>query len=91
MRRVLIYRHFPGLKVTFYNCFTYANFHPSRFSLTIRQQPGQARISATNERDRRPVDPPPILQIKLEDATSRETQQVYIIDYNAFILTLKPY
>ncbi|KAG2219797.1 hypothetical protein INT45_001129 [Circinella minor] len=47
---------------------------PSRFSLAIRQQPVQTRQSTTSERDRRPVDPPPILQIKLVDATLRETQ-----------------
>ncbi|KAI7876432.1 hypothetical protein K492DRAFT_198479 [Lichtheimia hyalospora FSU 10163] len=47
---------------------------PSRFSLTIRQQPVQTRQSTTNERDRRPVDPPPIVQIKLEDAVAQEIQ-----------------
>ena len=55
-----------------YYYYYYYNF--SRFSLAIRQQPVQTRQSTTSERDRRPVDPPPILQIKLVDATLRETQ-----------------
>ncbi|KAI8370138.1 hypothetical protein EDC96DRAFT_503193 [Choanephora cucurbitarum] len=33
------------------------------FELKIRQQPIQARINTTNDRDRRPLDPPPIIQI----------------------------
>ncbi|KAG0176417.1 hypothetical protein DFQ29_006165 [Apophysomyces sp. BC1021] len=47
---------------------------PSRFSLDIRQQPVQTRQSTSSEKDRRPIDPPPIVQIKLENPTSQETQ-----------------
>ncbi|KAI1315742.1 hypothetical protein EDD11_000392 [Mortierella claussenii] len=44
----------------------------SNYVLSIRQQPLQAKVCGAKERDRRPIDPPPIVQIKLADpATDR--------------------
>ena len=40
---------------------------PSRYKLSIRQQPIAARACGFGERDRRVVDPPPILQLTLAD------------------------
>ncbi|MCJ1475274.1 hypothetical protein MMC13_003936 [Lambiella insularis] len=40
---------------------------PSRYRLTIRQQPIAARACGQGERDRRTIDPPPILQLTLTD------------------------
>lgn len=61
-----------------------------RLILKIRQQPVQTRLSTNNERgtlfnqkctvftnaclDRRPLDPPPIVQIELENSNLQETQ-----------------
>lgn len=39
----------------------------SRYRLTIRQQPIAARACGFGERDRRVIDPPPILQLSLAD------------------------
>ncbi|KAJ5661746.1 uncharacterized protein N7477_009362 [Penicillium maclennaniae] len=39
----------------------------SRYHLHIRQQPLAARACGAGDRDRRPVDPPPIVQILLSD------------------------
>jgi hypothetical protein len=39
----------------------------TRYRLSIRQQPIAARACGHGERDRRVVDPPPILQLSLED------------------------
>jgi hypothetical protein len=39
----------------------------SRFRLHIRQQPVAARACAAGEKDRRPIDPPPILQLLAVD------------------------
>ncbi|GKZ36235.1 hypothetical protein AbraIFM66950_007232 [Aspergillus brasiliensis] len=39
----------------------------SRYHLFIRQQPIAARACGAGDRDRRPVDPPPILQLLLTD------------------------
>lgn len=39
----------------------------SRYHLSIRQQPIAARACGAGDRDRRPVDPPPILQMLLTD------------------------
>ncbi|CAO0796742.1 unnamed protein product [Mucor circinelloides] len=47
---------------------------PERFVLKIRQQPVQTRLSTHNERDRRPLDPPPIVQIELDNSNPQETQ-----------------
>ncbi|KAF9928000.1 hypothetical protein BGZ65_006475, partial [Modicella reniformis] len=43
---------------------------PSKYVLIIRQQPQRAKICGVKERDRRPIDPPPIVQIKLSDPTT---------------------
>ncbi|CAO3589514.1 unnamed protein product [Absidia cylindrospora] len=45
-----------------------------RLSLIFRQQPIQARFSTSNERDRKPIEPPPIIQIQLKDGSSQEMQ-----------------
>ncbi|KAF9433189.1 hypothetical protein BGZ76_009768 [Entomortierella beljakovae] len=42
----------------------------SKYLLVIRQQPRQAKVCGSKDRDRRPIDPPPIIQIKLSDPTS---------------------
>ncbi|KAF9181441.1 hypothetical protein BGZ51_005433 [Haplosporangium sp. Z 767] len=39
----------------------------SKYMLVIRQQPQRAKVCGLKERDRRPIDPPPIVQIKLTD------------------------
>lgn len=39
----------------------------SRFRLHIRQQPVAGRACAAGEKDRRPIDPPPILQLLIVD------------------------
>ncbi|KAG0235611.1 hypothetical protein BGW41_000712 [Actinomortierella wolfii] len=39
----------------------------TKYVLSIRQQPVKAKVCGQKERDRRPVDPPPIIQIKLAD------------------------
>ncbi|CAG8511622.1 14934_t:CDS:2 [Dentiscutata erythropus] len=38
----------------------------TQYRLIIRQQPKQARLCSLKERDRRPVDPPPIIQLKVD-------------------------
>ncbi|CAG8528944.1 8816_t:CDS:2 [Acaulospora morrowiae] len=43
------------------------------YRLIIRQQPKIARLCSSKERDRRPVDPPPIIQLKVE-GSSEEAQ-----------------
>ncbi|KAF8937745.1 velvet factor-domain-containing protein [Dissophora ornata] len=42
----------------------------SKYVLSIRQQPVRAKVCGAKERDRRPIDPPPIVQIKLSDPPS---------------------
>ncbi|GAA5796598.1 hypothetical protein HPULCUR_001971 [Helicostylum pulchrum] len=53
----------------------------SSFSLVNRQQPIHARISTNNERDRRPIDPPPIVQIRLNNATPQQTDSFHQNSY----------
>ncbi|KAF9966638.1 hypothetical protein BGZ70_001747 [Mortierella alpina] len=40
------------------------------YALSIRQQPQQAKVCGARERDRRPIDPPPIVQIKLKEPSA---------------------
>lgn len=42
----------------------------SKFILSIRQQPQRAKVCGVKERDRRPIDPPPIIQIKLAEPST---------------------
>ncbi|KAG0276629.1 hypothetical protein BGZ95_007273 [Linnemannia exigua] len=42
----------------------------SKFVLSIRQQPQRAKVCGVKERDRRPIDPPPIIQIKLAEPST---------------------
>ncbi|KAG0210087.1 hypothetical protein BGX33_005149 [Mortierella sp. NVP41] len=42
----------------------------SKYVLTIRQQPQRAKVCGNKERDRRSIDPPPIVQIKLADPST---------------------
>ncbi|KAG2181264.1 hypothetical protein INT43_008847, partial [Umbelopsis isabellina] len=44
----------------------------SQFTLRIRQQPEQARLSTGNERERRVIEPPPVIQISLNDASPEQ-------------------
>ncbi|EKV12989.1 hypothetical protein PDIG_40130 [Penicillium digitatum PHI26] len=46
----------------------------SRYHLHIRQQPIAARACGAGDRDRRPVDPPPIVQILLADFDSNSQE-----------------
>ncbi|KAG0054406.1 hypothetical protein BGZ83_011306 [Gryganskiella cystojenkinii] len=41
-----------------------------KYVLSIRQQPQKAKVCGVKERDRRPIDPPPIVQIKLAEPSS---------------------
>ncbi|CAO3606620.1 unnamed protein product [Mucor fragilis] len=45
------------------------NRHEIDYQLTLRQQPKQSRMCGVGEKaDRRPIDPPPIVQLKVIDA-----------------------
>ncbi|PLB38263.1 protein vosA [Aspergillus candidus] len=39
----------------------------SEFDLIIRQQPSRARVAGGKEKERKPVDPPPIVQIRVKE------------------------
>ncbi|RDL37439.1 uncharacterized protein BP5553_04872 [Venustampulla echinocandica] len=43
---------------------------PPRYTIRMRQQPIAARACGFGERDRRVIDPPPILQMTIEDSTA---------------------
>ncbi|KAL3475612.1 velvet factor-domain-containing protein [Aspergillus californicus] len=69
-------RHATGMPSGFENLLHHAptpspppprTSNSSRYHLMIRQQPIAARACGAGDRDRRPVDPPPIIQILLTD------------------------
>ncbi|KAJ5662777.1 Velvet factor [Penicillium macrosclerotiorum] len=39
----------------------------SDFDLTIRQQPDRARVAGGKEKERKPIDPPPIVQLRVRE------------------------
>ncbi|KAJ5815540.1 Velvet factor [Penicillium riverlandense] len=39
----------------------------SDFELTIRQQPDRARVAGGKEKERKPIDPPPIVQLRVRE------------------------
>lgn len=51
----------------------------SRFRLHIRQQPVATRACAAGEKDRRPIDPPPILQMLLVDFDSKSDDDLELL------------
>ncbi|KAI9280153.1 velvet factor [Umbelopsis sp. AD052] len=70
--------------------FKYVNDIPyqpekfSQFNLNIRQQPEQARLSTGNERERRTIEPPPIVQISL-NGVSPENEGNWLQSPNYFM------
>lgn len=42
------------------------------YDIVLRQQPQRAKISVPNERDKRSIEPPPILQLKWINCTADE-------------------
>ncbi|OBZ86675.1 hypothetical protein A0J61_05283 [Choanephora cucurbitarum] len=58
------------------------------FELKIRQQPIQARINTTNDRDRRPLDPPPIVQILFHHPDNQINQSCLQDPYLIMAVTL---
>ncbi|RKP09101.1 velvet factor [Thamnocephalis sphaerospora] len=53
------------------DCPSYHSTHRS-YKLTVVQQPFRARMCGFGEKDRRPVDPPPIVQLSVHDQFGRE-------------------
>jgi hypothetical protein len=53
-----------------------AETSPDRYRLIIRQQPVAARACGQGERDRRTIDPPPILQLSLTDYDPDDPEDV---------------
>ncbi|MCJ1312200.1 hypothetical protein MMC25_005874 [Agyrium rufum] len=41
--------------------------HSSAYNLTVRQAPERAKVATGKEKDRKPVDPPPIIQLHIND------------------------
>ncbi|CAO3636066.1 unnamed protein product [Cunninghamella blakesleeana] len=60
-----------------YNFITSSNrstYQNHQFSLVIRQQPIQARVCTNNEKDRKAIEPPPIIQIQLNNTSKEESK-----------------
>ncbi|KAI8095678.1 velvet factor-domain-containing protein [Thamnidium elegans] len=55
------------------------NRHEIDYQLTLRQQPKQSRMCGVGEKaDRRPIDPPPIVQLKVIDSKLPLTEKNYL-------------
>jgi hypothetical protein len=54
----------------------------ARYTLIVRQQPQSARACGFGERDRRVIDPPPILVLEVDNPVGSETYAVHCVLWN---------
>ncbi|KAF3761616.1 hypothetical protein M406DRAFT_74569 [Cryphonectria parasitica EP155] len=59
--------------------------HSSPYRLTVKQQPERAKAANAKDKDRKPVDPPPIVQLDVDP--SLDPLQVYITSPYLFVQT----
>lgn len=59
--------------------------HNSPYRLTVKQQPERAKAANAKDKDRKPVDPPPILQLDVDP--NQDPLQVYITSPYLFVQT----
>lgn len=59
--------------------------HSSPYRLTVKQQPERAKAANAKDKDRKPIDPPPILQLDVDP--SQDPLQVYITSPYLFVQT----
>lgn len=59
--------------------------HSSPYRLTVKQQPERAKAANAKDKDRKPVDPPPILQLDVDP--NQDPLQVYITSPYLFVQT----
>lgn len=59
--------------------------HGSPYLLTVKQQPERAKAANAKDKDRKPIDPPPILQLDVDP--SQDPLQVYITSPYLFVQT----
>ncbi|KAF5962442.1 sexual development regulator velC [Fusarium bulbicola] len=59
----------------------------NRFELQIRQQPIAARSCGFGERDRRVIDPPPIVQLLIKDASLTQEETAKHLRYPHYVMS----
>lgn len=59
--------------------------HGSPYRLTVKQQPERAKAANAKDKDRKPIDPPPILQLDVDP--SQDPMQMYITSPYLFVQT----
>lgn len=59
--------------------------HSSPYRLTMKQQPERAKAANAKDKDRKPVDPPPVLQLDVDP--NQDPLQVYITSPYLFVQT----
>jgi hypothetical protein len=59
------------------------------YKLTVVQQPLHARMCGFGEKDRRPVDPPPIVKLNVFDATGQEYEKLQFSPFFVLHVTLR--
>ncbi|KAJ2968909.1 hypothetical protein NQ176_g8945 [Zarea fungicola] len=57
-----------------------------QFSLVVRQQPRAARACGFGDRDRRVIDPPPIVQLKIDGPGLSEEEKRAYLRYSHYVL-----
>lgn len=67
-----------SIKENIHDSLTYIKHIYRNYNVILRQQPERAKISVRNERDKRSIEPPPILQMKWINCTEEEEKYVEI-------------
>lgn len=62
-----------------------------QFSLVVRQQPRAARACGFGDRDRRVIDPPPIVQLKIDGPGLSEEEKRAYLRYSAYVMNCSIY
>ncbi|RSL40633.1 Sexual development regulator velC [Fusarium duplospermum] len=63
----------------------------AKYVLSIRQQPVAARSCGSGERDRRAIDPPPILQLRIEGPGLAEEESSKLLRYSDYVMSCSIY
>ncbi|RSL77482.1 hypothetical protein CEP52_017711, partial [Fusarium oligoseptatum] len=63
----------------------------AKYVLSIRQQPVAARSCGSGERDRRAIDPPPILQLSIEGPGLAEEESSKLLRYSDYVMSCSIY
>jgi len=83
---LLIQPNAPPSEYRISNLLIQPNAPPSEYSIIVRQQPSAARSSGYLQRDRRVIDPPPIVQLTIHNTSFSPDERARQLRHHQFSL-----